>query len=193
VIHRDLKPSNVIVALYDGEPIPKVIDFGIAKAIQQKLTPRTMQTEAGQILGTLEYMAPEQADLANVDVDTRSDIYSLGVLLYELLTGSPPFPAAAQQDVGILELLRILREVEPVKPSARLAAAGEQLPLIAQQRTLEAGSSGRRRPGLDRPEVPGERACSPLRNGQRSGSRPGALPAGRAGVGWSAVRRLSVS
>jgi serine/threonine protein kinase/tetratricopeptide (TPR) repeat protein len=137
VIHRDLKPSNVIVALYDGEPIPKVIDFGIAKAIQQKLTPRTMQTEAGQILGTLEYMAPEQADLANVDVDTRSDIYSLGVLLYELLTGSPPFPAAAQQDVGILELLRILREVEPVKPSARLAAAGEQLPLIAQQRKLD--------------------------------------------------------
>src|SRR5207244_9015402 len=87
IIHRDLKPSNVLIALYDGKPIPKVIDFGVAKATAQKLTERTMFTEVGQIVGTLEYMAPEQAELNNLDIDTRADIYSLGVLLYELLTG----------------------------------------------------------------------------------------------------------
>src|SRR5262249_42490043 len=84
IIHRDLKPSNVIVGLYDGKPIPKVIDFGVAKATAQKLTERTMFTEVGQIIGTLEYMAPEQAELNNLDIDTRADIYSLGVILYEL-------------------------------------------------------------------------------------------------------------
>src|SRR5438034_189703 len=87
IIHRDLKPSNILIALYDGKPVPKVIDFGVAKATQQKLTERTMFTEVGQIVGTLEYMAPEQAELNNLDIDTRADIYSLGVLLYELLTG----------------------------------------------------------------------------------------------------------
>ena len=90
IIHRDLKPSNVLIALYDGKPVPKVIDFGVAKATLQKLTDRTMFTEVGQIVGTLEYMAPEQAELNNLDIDTRADIYSLGVLLYELLTGSTP-------------------------------------------------------------------------------------------------------
>ena len=93
VIHRDLKPSNVLVALYDGKPVPKVIDFGVAKATGQKLTERTIFTEVGQIVGTLEYMAPEQAELNNLDIDTRADIYSLGVMLYELLAGSPPFTA----------------------------------------------------------------------------------------------------
>ena len=88
VIHRDLKPSNVLVALYDGNPVPKIIDFGVAKATNQKLTERTLYTEVGQIVGTLEYMAPEQAELNNLDIDTRADIYSLGVILYELLVGS---------------------------------------------------------------------------------------------------------
>jgi serine/threonine protein kinase len=90
LIHRDLKPSNVLIALYDGKPVPKVIDFGVAKATGPKLTERTLFTEFGSIIGTLEYMSPEQAEFNNLDIDTRSDIYSLGVLLYELLTGTTP-------------------------------------------------------------------------------------------------------
>src|SRR5262249_30092998 len=90
IIHRDLKPSNVLVTLYDGRPVPKVIDFGIAKAVGQGMTERTQFTEVGAVIGTLEYMSPEQAGLNDLDIDTRSDVYSLGVLLYELLTGGTP-------------------------------------------------------------------------------------------------------
>jgi serine/threonine protein kinase len=136
IIHRDLKPSNVIVGLFDGKPVPKVIDFGVAKATAQKLTERTMFTEVGQIVGTLEYMAPEQAELNNLDIDTRADIYSLGVILYELLAGSPPFTAKQLRDAAFDEMLRIIREVEPPKPSTKLSSS-EELPAIAAHRKLE--------------------------------------------------------
>jgi serine/threonine protein kinase len=136
IIHRDLKPANVLIALYDGRPVPKVIDFGVAKATGQKLTERTMFTEVGQIIGTLEYMAPEQAELNNLDIDTRADIYSLGVLLYELLTGSPPFTAKQLRSAAFSEMLRIIREVEPPKPSTKVSTA-KNLPTVAAARKLE--------------------------------------------------------
>ena len=136
VIHRDLKPSNVMVCLYDGKPVPKVIDFGIAKATGQKLTERTMFTEIGQVVGTLEYMSPEQAELNQLDIDTRSDIYSLGVLLYELLTGSTPLERKRLKSAAILEVLRLIREEEPPKPSTRLSTTDE-MPSVAANRGLE--------------------------------------------------------
>src|SRR5262245_41343915 len=119
VIHRDLKPSNVLVALYDGKPVPKVIDFGVAKAAGQPLTEQTLVTGFGAIVGTLEYMSPEQAEINQLDIDTRSDIYSLGVLLYELLAGSPPFTRKDLEKAGMLEMLRVIREQEPSKPSTK--------------------------------------------------------------------------
>ena len=136
IIHRDLKPSNVLIGLYDGRPVPKVIDFGVAKATGGKLTERTMFTEVGQIIGTLEYMAPEQAELNNLDIDTRADIYSLGVLLYEHLTGSPPFTGNQLRSAAFTEMLRMIREVEPVKPSTRVNTA-DNLPSLAALRKLE--------------------------------------------------------
>jgi serine/threonine protein kinase len=136
IIHRDLKPGNVLVALYDDRPVPKVIDFGVAKAIGHQLTERTLHTSFGAVVGTVEYMSPEQASFNQLDVDTRSDIYSLGVLLYELLTGSPPFTRGELEQAGVLEMLRVIREKEPSKPSTKLSTSGG-LPALAAQRNTE--------------------------------------------------------
>src|SRR5215472_156169 len=136
IIHRDLKPSNVLVALYDDRPVPKVIDFGVAKATGQQLTEQTLHTGFGAIVGTLEYMSPEQASFNQLDVDTRSDIYSLGVLLYELLAGSPPFHRKELEKVGMMEMLRVIREQDPSKPSAKLSTA-EGLAALAANRGME--------------------------------------------------------
>jgi serine/threonine protein kinase/WD40 repeat protein len=136
IIHRDLKPSNVLIALYDGRPLPKVIDFGVAKATGPKLTDRTLFTEIGAVVGTLEYMSPEQAGLNQLDIDTRSDIYSLGVLLYELLTGTTPLERKRLREAALLDVLRLIREEEPPRPSTRLSTTDE-LPAIAANRGLE--------------------------------------------------------
>ncbi len=137
IIHRDVKPSNVMVTLYDGKPVPKVIDFGVAKATEQKLTERTLFTQYGTMVGTLEYMSPEQAEMSALGVDTRSDVYSLGVLLYELLTGSTPLSHKRMKEATYAEILRLIKEEEPPKPSTRLSDSGEALASISAQRHTE--------------------------------------------------------
>jgi eukaryotic-like serine/threonine-protein kinase len=137
IIHRDIKPSNVMVTLYDGKPVPKVIDFGVAKATEQKLTERTLFTQYGTMVGTLEYMSPEQAEMSALGVDTRSDIYSLGVLLYELLTGSTPLDRKRMKEAAYAEILRMIKEEEPPKPSTRLSDSGEALASISANRHTE--------------------------------------------------------
>jgi serine/threonine protein kinase/tetratricopeptide (TPR) repeat protein len=137
VIHRDLKPSNVLVTLHDGTPVPKVIDFGIAKAVGQPLTDKTLVTGFAQMIGTPLYMSPEQAGLSGLDVDTRSDVYSLGVLLYELLTGTTPFEKERLRQSAYDEVLRIIREEEAPKPSTRVSTLGQAAPTVADQRQVD--------------------------------------------------------
>ena len=122
IVHRDLKPANILVTMIDGRPVPKVIDFGVAKATGGKLTDESMSTMFGAVVGTLEYMSPEQAGYSGMDVDTRADLYSLGVILYELLTGLRPIDAGRLRRAALTEMIRIIREEEPSKPSTRLSS-----------------------------------------------------------------------
>jgi eukaryotic-like serine/threonine-protein kinase len=138
IIHRDIKPSNILVTLHDGVPVPKVIDFGIAKATEGRLTDNTVYTQLHQFIGTPAYMSPEQAEMSGLDIDTRSDIYSLGVLLYELLAGSTPFDAKELMASGIDQMRKTIREKEPVRPSTRLATLqGEELSTTAKRRSAD--------------------------------------------------------
>ncbi|HEY2951082.1 MAG TPA: serine/threonine-protein kinase [Verrucomicrobiae bacterium] len=138
IIHRDIKPSNILVTLHDGMPVPKVIDFGIAKATEGRLTDATVHTQLHQFIGTPAYMSPEQAEMSGLDIDTRSDIYSLGVLLYELLAGSTPFDGRELMASGIDAMRKTIREKEPVRSSTRLATLGaDELTTTARRRSAD--------------------------------------------------------
>jgi len=144
IIHRDIKPSNILVSTQDDKAVPKIIDFGVAKAIAQPLTKRTLITEHGQLFGTPEYMSPEQAQEAGEDIDTRSDIYSLGVLLYVLLTGVLPFDSAALRENGIEHIRQVIRETDPKTPSTRLTKLGEEAKKVAESRSTEVKTLAKR-------------------------------------------------
>jgi serine/threonine protein kinase/tetratricopeptide (TPR) repeat protein len=137
VIHRDLKPSNVLITVVDDKPMPKIIDFGVAKATAQRLTEKTMFTHLGQLIGTPEYMSPEQAELTGEDIDTRTDVYSLGVILYELLAGALPFDSKELREAGFDGIRKKIREVEPPRPSTRVTTLGESSTITAEKRQVE--------------------------------------------------------
>jgi serine/threonine protein kinase len=194
IIHRDIKPSNILVTLRDGVPTPKVIDFGIAKATQERLTEQTLVTGVDQFIGTPAYMSPEQADQRDLDIDTRSDVYSLGVLLYELLTGRLPFDPKTLQHAGVDEIRRIIREVEPPRPSARRGQARRRRPrhrgAPAQRRARATGLRAPRRSRLDRDALSGEGPRPPLRHRPGTRRRRPPLPAPGAHRGAPAERAL---
>ena len=187
IIHRDLKPSNVMVTEVDGRPTPKVIDFGVAKATEFNLTDQSLG-DTGAIVGTPTYMSPEQADPSSMDIDTRTDVYALGVILYELLAGSPPLDAKQFKRGAILEMLRMVREVDPPRPSTKVSTADASAEHRGQPRhragAPEAGVAGG--PRLDRDEGAGEGPHPPLRDGQRVRGRRLAAPGARAGGGRAA-------
>src|SRR5262249_26740066 len=137
IIHRDLKPSNVLVTLHDDKAVPKVIDFGIAKATGPQLTDKTLFTHFAQLIGTPLYMSPEQAQMSGLDIDTRSDVYALGVLLYELLTGTTPFDQERLRRAGYDEMRRIIREEEPARPSTRFSTLGQAGTAVCANRKSE--------------------------------------------------------
>jgi non-specific serine/threonine protein kinase/serine/threonine-protein kinase len=150
VIHRDIKPANILVAIEGGNPVPKIIDFGVAKATEQRLTERTLFTELGQLVGTPEYMSPEQAEMTVQDIDTRTDVYSLGVVLYELLVGALPFEPRELREAGFDEIRRRIREVEPSKPSAKVSTLGDASTESANnRRTNPSGLAKQLRGDLD--------------------------------------------
>ena len=173
-----------------------MIDFGVAKAIEQRLTERTLFTQFGTMVGTLEYMSPEQAEIERLGVDTRSDIYSLGVLLYELLTGSTPLTHKRMKEAAYAEILRMIKEEEPPKPSTRLSDSGEALASISANRHTEPAKLTklvRGRAGLDRDEDAGEGPQPALRDGQGLRRGRAALPGRRTGAGLSAVGAVPAS
>ena len=191
VIHRDLKPSNILVTEADGRPVPKVIDFGIAKATGQRLTEKTLITQFGQAVGTPAYMSPEQAEMSGLDVDTRTDVYSLGVVLYEILVGRLPLDP---QELGLPGFMARLamRETDPPTPSAKLATLARRPrgPGPAPpHRSRGPAPPAPRRPRLDHDEGDGEGPRPALRHGERPGQRPGALSRRPAGRGASSRAR----
>jgi serine/threonine protein kinase len=143
VIHRDIKPSNVLVKVQDSKPVPKIIDFGVAKAISQRLTEQTLFTAIGEFIGTPEYMSPEQAEMTELDIDTRTDVYSLGIVLYEMLVGAQPFDARELRRSGFDEMRRKIREEEPPRPSVRLSGMGEESTSAAKNRRSESSTLAR--------------------------------------------------
>ena len=196
VIHRDLKPSNILVAEVDGRPVPKIIDFGVAKATTQRLTEMTMFTELGQLIGTPEYMSPEQASLTDDDIDTRTDVYALGVVLYELLAGALPFES---RDAAQGRLRGDPQDHPRAGPAAaehavqRPRRAGDERGRSPRQRAEAAAERAARRPGLDHDEGAGEGPRPALRDGQRAGGRRAAPPAERAGERRTAERLATAS